>query len=143
MTRLEELKLVKATNDTWVNVLNNTKDVYFNAFIYVEPRNLIFWRETVRIPFWYWEPSQKSCSRNAHVTDRGGLAHGQASIENSDQSQASIENFNQSRSSVKKFRPITGFTGNSEQSQASLRNSDQSQPFVGNMKEYEGNMEEI
>ena len=66
-----------------------------------------------RLPFRYWEPSQESCP-NAHVTDRGGLAHG-VTVFNSDQSQAS--------------------TGNSEQLQASMRNSDQSQPFVGNMKE--------
>ena len=72
-----------------------------------------YWRET-RLPFWYWEPFQESCprTRNAHVTDRGGLPHGvtvfnsnqsQPSMKNSDQSQVSIENFDQSRSSVGKF----------------------------------------
>ena len=75
---------------------------------------LFFWQEA-RLPFRYWEPSQESCprTRNAHVTDQEGLAHG-VTVFNSDQSQAFLKN-------LTNHGPLWG---NFDQSQASTRNFD-------------------
>ena len=111
----------------------------------------MFWRET-HLPFRYWEPSQESCphTRNAHVTDRGGLAHG-VTVFNSDQSQASLKNFEQSRSFVEKFglitsfhekfRPITVLCWNMKELWRKYEGNMKKHEEI--MKEYDGNMKEI
>jgi len=94
----------------------------------------LFWGET-GLPFRCWEPSQESCphTRNAHVTDRGGLAHGVTGF-NSDQSQVSMKNSNQSQVSIENFDQSRSFVKNFDQSQAFMRRAsislDQSEASV-------------